>query len=1083
MIRFNSIIRKRTRTIRGALLVALSLSATTRADSILHPAALDAADTLPGLVYQPEGNAIVITNGTRWDNRPLYCHERFSFVWTGEMPGLRGEAGIFHCGIERDGQRVMLHQFANRVMRYRPGRIEWECRDARFPGLTVSLAATTLADANGVTARIASKGSRPGDKILWVCFTPHADHGSSYRLKLDAVGYALEAEPARELSRVVGKFGPVAPVWERLAYADHSTPQKAAKNPAEILAGAGVVAIVPLSDTAPQTMAVVADENDPPAYAKLVLRKQPLNLAAVADPVSAFDSGMARAKDFSRRLVIDTPDPHLNAGAPMAVAATAGIFVNPTFVHGGSHWRQQQPGWRTMGGAIYFGWPDQVQRAVEFWGNLQVKEDDGQHQHAEYSPNGCQQAGKSRFFGKGFIDYKQPPHYEFQTQFFDEAIRAWRASADPKLEASLRPMLELHLERAKDCYDPDGDGLYESYNNTWPNDSIWFNGGGTPEQSGYIYYGHRAAADMARRSGDLAAAARHEATAAKIKKAVNDLLWMPERGQYASYIEPWGHQRQMPDAWIYAQHVPIESGLASPEQAWKAMFYTESAMERFILPYGGEMRQTSNFLPGQWSIRELYHGDNFGMALGYFLGGQGDEGWNLLRGTMLESMYGDGVPKSGYSNETGGFNNVNRISPGGLSHPNCAVDFTDIVSAYARALIEGLFGYRPDYPNGLVRIEPTFPAGWDRASIQTPDFALEFKGTTYKLALTKPAKVNFGIPVRASKVKRVTVDGKPVTFSIEPWAGYGMLRVQLPETKQAVLVVDTVGEPVQLPVLAREETAGRPGRRLEIKPVAGDVPRFQFTTVTVPAPTNPKLLREAPANATWKAVDISSVHNGDLREIFKQRYESPRPDRVSMRIGYDGWSAWTFVHWGIKTPEVTMERALIPEIPAFDAVDQGKQLVTPQRAQFLKPRPGKNIAFTSLWDNWPDSVTVPVNVKGDSVWLLVSGSTTPMQGKIANAVIRFRYADGQEETLDLVPPENFWSLCGFGRVDYNYERDGYALPKTPPAQVQLGTNCRAMVYGWKLRPGVELNEVTLETMSLDVVIGLMGVSVMNPSSP
>jgi hypothetical protein len=79
-----------------------------------------------------------------------------------------------------------------------------------------------------------------------------------------------------------------------------------------------------------------------------------------------------------------------------------------------------------------------------------------------------------------------------------------------------------------------------------------------------------------------------------------------------------------------------------------------------------------------------------------------------------------------------------------------------------------------------------------------------------------------------------------------------------------------------------------------------------------------------------------------------------------------------------------------------------------------------------------------------------------------------------------VPPRNFWSLCGFGRVDYNYDRDGFSLPKTPPAQVQLGTNCRAMVYGWKLRPGIELKDVSLETLSLDVVIGLMGVSVMNP---
>ena len=1246
---------------RGGLVLGSTMQCLLAA--LLLPLSADESIARPtsGLIYHPEGDAIAITNGTRWDNRPLYCHERFSFVWTGEMPGLRGESGIFRFGFERDGERVMLHQFSERVMRYRPGRIEWECRDSRFAGLTVTLAATTLADANGITARIASKGSRPGDKCLWVCFTPNADRGSSYQWRHDTRGYALEAEPAREFSHVATRFGPALPAWETLSFADAENPAKATNAQPGVLAGAGVVAVVPLSDAAPQTMAAIADENDPPAYAKLVLRKKSLEPAMIADPVKAFQQGMERSKDFSRRLAVDTPDPYLNAGAPMAVAAAAGIFVDPTFVHGGSHWRQQQPGWRTMGGAIYFGWPEQVQRAVEFWGNLQVKQDDGQHQHAEYSPNGCQQAGNSRFFGKGFIDYKQPPHYEFQTQFFDEAVRAWRAGADPKLERTLRPMLELHLERAKDCYDPDGDGLYEGYNNTWPNDSIWFNGGGTPEQSAYIYYGHLAAADMARRAGDRTAATRHEATAAKIKRAVNELLWMPDRGQYASYIEPWGHKRQMPDAWVYAQHVPIESGLASPEQAWKAMFYTEWAMERFKLPYGGEMRQTSNFVPGQWSIRELYHGDNFGMALGYFLGGQGDDGWNLLRGTMLESMYGDGVRKSGYSNESGGFNNLNRISPGGLSHPNCAVDFADIVSAYSRALIEGLFGYRPDYPNGLVRLEPTFPASWDHASIKTPDFALEFKGTTYKFALAKPAQVNFGIPVRARKVTAVTVNGKPVQFAIDPWAGYGMLRVRLPETKLAVLVVDTEGNAGDLPVLSREDHAGQPGHRLEITPVAGDVPRFQLTKVHVPAPTNPKLLSEAPGDATWKTVDLSAFHNGDLREIFKQRYESPRPDRVSMRIGYDGWSAWTFVHWGIKTPEISMERALVDECVAFDAIDpsianptkaltveawltpdampadggriidrsvpqtldgflldtypgnslrlitsngevtapqalmpgktvhvagvydsvarimklyvdgrevaskangefpaikpvahslrighggpgalpfrgrihrvavhdralrpsdlearvkpdtpqagaadwmlngspaglkihepdhgdgttliHGDHLVTPQHARFLKPNAGKNIAFTSLWDNWPKSVSVPVHAKGDSVWLLVSGSTTPMQGKIANAVIRFRYGDGQEETLDLVPPDNFWSLCGFGRVDYNYDRDGFSLPKSPPAQVQLGTNCRAMVYGWKLRPGVELKEVVLETLSLDVVIGLMGVSVTNP---
>ena len=102
-----------------------------------------------------------------------------------------------------------------------------------------------------------------------------------------------------------------------------------------------------------------------------------------------------------------------------------------------------------------------------------------------------------------------------------------------------------------------------------------------------------------------------------------------------------------------------------------------------------------------------------------------------------------------------------------------------------------------------------------------------------------------------------------------------------------------------------------------------------------------------------------------------------------------------------------------------------------------------------------------------------------MQGRIANVVLRFRYADGQVKGFELVPPYNFWSLGRFGHIDYDYKRDGFALPKEPPPQVQLGENCRAMVYGWKLRPGSVLKDVTLGTLSQDVVIGLMGVSVMS----
>src|SRR5512137_2754587 len=83
-----------------------------------------AADTSSGLVYSPEGDAIVITNGTRWNNRPLYCHERFSLVWSGEMPALQGEMGVMYFGFQRGNQRVLLQHFSHRVMRHRAGAMQ-----------------------------------------------------------------------------------------------------------------------------------------------------------------------------------------------------------------------------------------------------------------------------------------------------------------------------------------------------------------------------------------------------------------------------------------------------------------------------------------------------------------------------------------------------------------------------------------------------------------------------------------------------------------------------------------------------------------------------------------------------------------------------------------------------------------------------------------------------------------------------------------------------------------------------------------------------------------------------------------------
>lgn len=987
------------------------------------------AGRLPRLIYHPEGDAIVTRDATRWDNRPLYCNSRKMVVYAGEMPGLSCDYGKLRVAVRRGNVRLQLDQCSERVMRYLPGRMEWQVRDPRLPGLTVTMVATTVAEGDGFAVRVQPQGAMAGDELQWI---------------------VLDAKPVA----VVDGF--------KIGNASVS----ASGNVRDGLQA-------PLRDDMPLDFAMVGDQKPVPA-------------------TGAFEAGLARVGKLGRQVVVETPDPYFNAGVGASCAAMYGMYIEPWFSHGGSHWRTCFPGWRIMDGVTAYGWHDLVANAMKYHCDRQVTE--SANTKADADPNGAEQSKQSRFYGVGKIATAK--RYDMQTQFFDQCCREWRATGDVGFEKHLLPRLELHLQWAKECFDPDDDGLYESYINTWPTDSVWYNGGGTVEESAYIYYQRRAVAEMCLRAGRSADAGKHNAEAGKIQAALDRVLWLKEKGHYAAYIEQGELKRVHEDAWIYSQHLPIEAGLSTPQQAWQAMYYTDWAMEKYRFPYGGEMRQTSNWVPQEWSTRELFAGDNFAMALGYYLAGQGDDAWNLLRGTMLESMYGDPEPKAGYISMKGSNFSPNFISPGGLSHPNGAIDFNDIVSMFCRTVVEGLFGYRPDYPNGIDTVAPGLPSSWEHASIRTPDFALAFKREghvdRYAVELTRRAKMRLRLPVRAETVKSVTVNGRTAKWTVEPWAGCGMLMLEVPESAKAEVMITLDGRVREAPAISFGKKVGeknriansidpqgclgadaKPGQHMAFAKVErGNVPYLQVYKVAVTDPDGDaqraaKLLREPPAAARWTNIPLGGVFNADVRTIFKQKYLSPRPATVSCRIGYDGWSAWTCYPWRVPTPEIKLAKP-------------GEAFTTSNGVPFGVIGAATNIAFTSRWDNWPKSVKVPVNSAGEAVWLLVCGSTNPMQGRIANAVLRFRYVDGQEEQLELVPPLNFWSLCGFGRTDYDLKRDAFALPKEPPQQIQLGENCRAMVYGWKLRAGVVLKEVELETLSQDVVIGLMGASVMNP---
>ncbi len=1305
----------------------------------------------PQLRYWPYGDAITTINGGGDYNRPLYCNQTWPVVYAGDRPRLvgldwNGIFGRLNIAYSREGHTMWLHEFSHIESRYQPGRMSWILNDERFSGLKLRMNAVTLASGVGFAVKLTASGGAANDRLLthyggyqvgWgldgqsqVGMEP-TDIDVPYAVAITKQGFTAELE---HVDRYLDNPPPLRVVAQFSQAVDmRSVSSSIPKGAAELVADASL----------PGDKAVCASThvgNDTALYFSVhvhtithraysiynkwdgVKNLTPSVLQKEADefakslgnsPAVDFDTAWKHAEAIGSQVKVDTPDAYLNAQVAAANSAIYGLYVNPVFTHGGSQWRCQMPGWRMLDGATAFGWHQLVEDEAKYYIPHMITTSELIKPSANKA--GTEEALDSRYYGKGRIDLDQG-NYNFQVQFFEELIRSWRHTGDKQLEAMLLPALELHLERAKECFDPDSDGLYESYINTWPTDSVGYNGGGSVEESAYCYYMHLAAAEMCSRKGDVAGSLRHKADAAKIKNALHTILWLKKKGHFGAYKEHGGYERVHEDAWLYSQFLPIDLGIANESEAMRALYYTEWGLERVKLPYGGELCVTSNWVPSIWSVREMYGGDIYHLALSYFRSGQADAGWQLLKGTYMESGYGDLKPKALYGNTT------NKLSPGGISHPAGSIDFSDITSMFGRCVVEGLYGYLPDYPNHTVVFQPAIPTEWPHAAISNPDFKLSFNRQAetdhYEFSLTKAAKMVLRLPVYGQQLVKVSVNGKSVASEIVASYGHGIAIIKLPETAHAdvKLVVSkrraqiaakslnlTSGQTVVLPtdhevlrlddsqcalvdskIVHNKITATctyTEGNYAVMALVKADVPYWQMWKIHV---DNPKLqkrqqaknLQKAQPNAEWSMVDISQILNGDVRRIYKQDYKSPRPNTCSVRIGHDGYQAWTMAIWGMAPPrinlgnvldepdilngywiakdrrsfgyrdEITIDAWLVPDIlpeggarivdrtrigtldgymldtypgnslrlltsngmlsapnvltpcipvrvtavyssskhiaklykngkliatasegsfPALTVPDlplrigsdaEGKNVFggsiqrvviygkalsdqevqaddglwapaaqadaewilagkneaevkptvgdqamlhqlleqpsehrsimvnghieTPQGVRFRAVAADKNIAFTSLWDNWPDEVNMPINRKAEAIWLMVCGSTQPLQGRIANAAIRFVYEDGIEERLELVPPLNYRSLCSWGGSDYNPDRDAFALGSNPPMTVSLGVNCRAMVYGWMLRPGVKLSHIKLETLSQEVVIGLMGVSLMNP---
>ena len=1090
--------------------------------------------------YNAAGNAITGFNNTSYNNRPLYCNNTDAFILTGDKPLIRLAQspylfGSFMAAIEHQGKIKWLTDCSSIAMEFRGNITTWTITDtiANFP--VIKLSAIPMAGTVGMCIQASVQKAEEGDQLIWIFGGAQYKNEGSLSWNFDIAGnpkiadWNFKPEEAKGNKIVIekGKFliGPLidtmksksGPYGIITVNPDTSIVVEGICSNTSMMRkidATNVFKRLPANDTTDLLNPVVTgtirlSNAEKDIYWVIKPFSTQKNNTLNVSPLAAWQKGMERIEELSKRIIVKTPDEKLNALASISSSVIDGVWYDSVYVHGGMLWNIPFPGWRTIFGGTMYGWHDRVKKQAHYYINSQNRDTTKKYPKADTALLSTLQHKDSRFYGSGHID-KDQLFYNFQSQFFDQLITEWRSTGDTTLERILQPALELHLKWQEECFDPDGDGLYESYVNTWPTDCQWYNGGGTAEETSYAYKAYDAAAEMAKRKGDAVTENHHRRKLNKIRNGFFSKLWITKKGFSASYREQGGYERLHEDPWLYSIFLPIDVNLVNNEQAISSLYYTKWALQNDRMPAGGRKIWTSNWVPGIPTVRELYNGDNYHLALAYFLSGMGDDGYDIMKGTFYEGAFNSKVP-------------------GDLGVNNGGTDFNDCSSMFSRVLVEGLFGYRPNYPNNKVTIAPQFPREWNNASISTPDFSFEFfiKENSIHAAvhLAKPAALDFYLPLKVTGIKRVLVNNKPVKWKMLPGYGTSRLYLHFHELKDVAIVIETLGnrainEPISLQknigdtvylkfpgekitsiqdaqkifskikigngILSATISNNTGNHTIIADVLVGKLPQkriiyFNINDEFAVKKEIAKFIHDIPANAHWNNVIMNNIFNADVRSIFQQQYISPRTNTVSARIGTDGYSPWTFLFWNYKAPLIQLDSVQ-------QLLKDSNHIITKQQVPFYWNNVQKNIAFTSLWDNWPKKISVPVNQKGKSVWLMVAGSTNPMQCNIANAIIIFKYADKSRDTLALIPPLNYWALAPYNikspspgvvsRGDYTNETDLFAVPKPWPEIVQLGQNCRAMLLNRKLKDGVALESVTLQTLSQDVVVGLMGITIM-----
>ncbi|MFP9112710.1 DUF4450 domain-containing protein [Flavobacterium sp. RHBU_3] len=956
------------------------------------------------LQYTPEGEDFVCINGNNRFTRALYgSHTEFR-IETSDRP-------VFAIYSKKDKKHIAFKiKLGNNTIAidsvhcksvYKPGRRDYELNDTRFGNEGFAVSAQAFYDTEGGIWKFSFPKSMVGKNIKLLCFT------SEIKLtKLNRNG-DMGADPP-----------------DAFEMPEH-----------------------------PQQLKTLETAIQPTVY--MVYENGELKQVDNTIGEKLFNTADAARIKLSRTLKITTPDPYMNPlGATISMAAD-GIWDEQVWLHGAIGWRMQLNGWRAAYTGDALGWHNRARTHFDNYAASQVTDVEPIYAHPQQDTvldlTRALKKWGTPMYSNGYIcrnpnNNTQMHHYDMNLVYIDELLWHLKWTGDLAYAKKIFPVIQRSLAWEKRNFDPDGDGLYEAYAATWASDGVMYNSGGTTVGSAYNYRANATAAEIATLIGENPAPYRNEAD--KILKAINEKLWLENQGWWAEYVDFMGNKMVHPYAGVWSIYTAIDSGIHNPFKAYSATSYVDQYIPHIPIKadnLDGEYNAiaTSSWMPYCWSTNNVAFAETGHTALAYWQAGRANEAYNLFKGAVLDGMYLGNSP-----------GNIGQISYYDAARGESYRDFGDPIGVYSRAVVQGLFGIAPNLLHNEITVQPGFPGDWKFAEIQHPDMGYSFKREgdkdvyVFSNNFGKALKLHLQVKALNDAIEWIKVNGKKTKWLLKDGIEAPLIEITFDFTQKCTVEIVWSGKKIWLENRNIKHDFDQFEKR-EQGQMSWWVPMENYHKLE-PEPF-PSEYDSASLNKSVKheyvPVNIDSALNASVTDIFKNRYLTPRSPYTTMQTPVQGVGEWCHPKLTYKIDDTGLRNAIKNEV-----------LETPFGVPFRMPKGKNNIAFTTLWDNYPDSLSVPLSGKAQHAYLLMAGTTNPMQYGVTNGLITITYTNGTKTVLELTNPDTW---CP---IEQDFHTDGLAFKLNAPRPYRVAFKTGIISRDMETAAGIKPTDVYARTI-------------------